>query len=76
MEDVRRDDKSTQPRTCAEEFDPGQYWEGMHLRNRGFGAVGFGGLGVGFNSWMYRVRQKARPSSTWEPARASMFGNG
>ena len=58
MEDVRRDDKSTQPRTCAEEFDPGQYWEGMHLRNRGFGAVGFGGLGVGFNSWMYRVRRR------------------
>jgi Methyltransferase domain len=30
----------------------------MHLRNRGFAAVGFGRLGVGFNSWMYRVRRR------------------
>jgi SAM-dependent methyltransferase len=30
----------------------------MHARNRGFAAVGFGGLGVGFNSWMYRVRRR------------------
>jgi SAM-dependent methyltransferase len=28
----------------------------MHLRNEGFAAVGFSGLGVGFNTWMYRVR--------------------
>ena len=41
-----------------EAFDPDRYWEGMHRRNRGFAAVGFGGLGVGFNSWMYRVRRR------------------
>jgi SAM-dependent methyltransferase len=39
-------------------FDPEQYWEGMHTQNRGFAAVGFAGLGVGFNLWMYRVRRK------------------
>lgn len=37
-------------------FDPEEYWEGMHRENRGFAAVGFAGLGVGFNKWMYRVR--------------------
>ena len=37
-------------------FDPVEYWEGMHRENRGFAAVGFAGLGVGFNKWMYRVR--------------------
>lgn len=41
----------------AEAFDPEQYWEGMHRQNRGFAAVGFAGLGVGFNTWMYRVRR-------------------
>lgn len=37
-------------------FDPEEYWEGMHRANRGFAAVGFASLGVGFNNWMYRVR--------------------
>jgi SAM-dependent methyltransferase len=55
---VSRDEQSPQPRDSAEEFDPGRYWEGMHARNRGLAAVGFGGLGVGFNSWMYRVRRR------------------
>lgn len=45
-------------RDPAAEFDPDEYWEGMHVRNRGFAAVGFGGLGVGFNAWMYRVRRR------------------
>lgn len=40
-----------------EKFDPEEYWEGMHRGNRGFAAVGFAGLGVGFNKWMYRVRR-------------------
>jgi SAM-dependent methyltransferase len=30
----------------------------MHVQNRGFAAVGFRGLGVGFNFWMYRVRRQ------------------
>jgi SAM-dependent methyltransferase len=29
----------------------------MHRENRGFAAVGFAGLGEGFNKWMYRVRR-------------------
>jgi SAM-dependent methyltransferase len=41
----------------VEPFDPEQYWEGMHLENRGFSAVGFAGLGDGFNTWMYRLRR-------------------
>lgn len=40
-----------------EKFDPEAYWEGMHRESRGFAAVGFAGLGVGFNKWMYRVRR-------------------
>ncbi|HJU37625.1 MAG TPA: class I SAM-dependent methyltransferase [Gaiellaceae bacterium] len=52
------EEQSPQPGISAEGFDPDEYWEGMHVRNRGFEAVGFGGLGVGFNSWMYRVRRR------------------
>jgi 2-polyprenyl-3-methyl-5-hydroxy-6-metoxy-1,4-benzoquinol methylase len=55
---VSADDTSdSEPREVGEPFDPEQYWEGMHRQNRGFAAVGFGGLGVGFNAWMYRVRR-------------------
>lgn len=42
---------------AGEAFDPDRYWEEMHRQNRGFAAVGFAGLGVGFNTWMYRVRR-------------------
>ena len=38
-------------------FDPEQYWEEMHVEQSGLEAVGFRGLGVGFNTWMYRVRR-------------------
>lgn len=41
----------------AEPFDPEQYWEGRHRQNTGLAAVGFIGLGVGFNRWLYRVRR-------------------
>ena len=47
----------SETRDVGERFDPEQYWEGMHRQNRGFAAVGFAGLGVGFNTWMYRVRR-------------------
>jgi SAM-dependent methyltransferase len=56
--DVSTDDSSdSETGQLGEPFDPEQYWEGMHRHNRGFAAVGFAGLGVGFNRWMYRVRR-------------------
>jgi len=56
---VSADDRSvSEARQSAGAFDPEQYWEGMHVRNDGFAAVGFSGLGVGFNFWMYRVRRR------------------
>jgi SAM-dependent methyltransferase len=56
---VSADDRSASETTdLGEVFDPEQYWEGMHRENRGFAAVGFAGLGVGFNKWMYRVRRR------------------
>lgn len=48
----------SETRDLDEAFDPEEYWEGMHRENRGFAAVGFAGLGVGFNKWMYRVRRQ------------------
>lgn len=55
---MSEDDRSaSETRDLGEAFDPEQYWEGMHRENRGFAAVGFAGLGVGFNTWMYRVRR-------------------
>jgi SAM-dependent methyltransferase len=51
------DRSASETRDLGETFDPEQYWEGMHQQNRGFAAVGFAGLGVGFNNWMYRVRR-------------------
>jgi SAM-dependent methyltransferase len=55
---VSADDRSvSEPRDSAEGFDPEQFWERMHGQYRSFEAVGFVGLGVGFNVWMYRVRR-------------------
>lgn len=51
------DNPAPHTRDVEEAFDPEGYWEHMHRENRGFAAVGFAGLGVGFNEWMYRVRQ-------------------
>ena len=48
---------TSETRGADERFNAEQYWEGMHRENRGFAAVGFAGLGVGFNTWMYRVRR-------------------
>ncbi len=59
MDDLSADDRPVSETTdSAKPFDPEQYWEGMHVENRGFAAVGFRGLGVGFNLWMYRVRRR------------------
>jgi len=55
---VSADDRSdSETRNLAEPFDPEQYWERRHRQNTGFAAVGFIGLGVGFNRWLYRVRR-------------------
>ncbi len=37
-------------------FDPRAYWENRHLRGYGPESVGYAGLGVPYNTWMYRVR--------------------
>ena len=39
-------------------FDPRTYWEDRHYRNYGPESVGYAGLGVPFNNWMYRVRRR------------------
>ncbi len=58
MNDVSADDKTVpQARDSVEAFDPEQYWEDAHVQEPGLAAVGFRGLGVGFNTWMYRVRR-------------------
>jgi len=55
---VSTDDKTVQQaRDSARAFDPVEYWEDAHVQERGFAAVGFRGLGAGFNTWMYRVRR-------------------
>lgn len=41
-----------------EVFDPRVYWEERLQRNRGLEGVGYVGLGVPFNRWMYRVRRQ------------------
>jgi SAM-dependent methyltransferase len=38
-------------------FDPRSYWDERHTRRYGPESVGFIGLGVPFNVWMYRVRR-------------------
>jgi SAM-dependent methyltransferase len=37
-------------------FDPQSYWDARHTRRYGPESVGYAGLGVPFNVWMYRVR--------------------
>lgn len=55
---MRADDRPvSEPRDSGEAFDPDQFWEGMHVQYHGFEAVGFVGLGAGFNFWMYHVRR-------------------
>ena len=39
------------------EFDPREYWERRLSRSYTLGDVGWLGLGVGLNRWMYRVRR-------------------
>jgi SAM-dependent methyltransferase len=38
-------------------FDPRAYWEGRHAEHYGPESVGYAGLGVSYNVWMYRVRR-------------------
>src|SRR4051794_18000568 len=40
------------------DFDVRQYWETRLERRGGLDAVGWAGLGEGFNRWMYRVRKR------------------
>jgi SAM-dependent methyltransferase len=37
-------------------FDPRAYWDGRHAKHYGPESVGYAGLGVSYNIWMYRVR--------------------
>jgi SAM-dependent methyltransferase len=37
-------------------FDPRSYWDSRHAKRYGPESVGYAGLGVPFNEWMYRVR--------------------
>ena len=37
-------------------FDPRAYWDRRHTQRYGPESVGYAGLGVSFNVWMYRVR--------------------
>ena len=37
-------------------FDPQSYWDARHTKRYGPESVGYAGLGVPFNVWMYRVR--------------------
>jgi SAM-dependent methyltransferase len=39
------------------DFDPRAYWDTRHTKRYGPESVGFAGLGVPFNVWMYRVRR-------------------
>jgi SAM-dependent methyltransferase len=39
-------------------FDPQNYWETRHTKRYGPESVGYAGLGVPYNEWMYRVRGK------------------
>lgn len=39
-------------------FDPAEYWERRLAGDYGLGAVGYIGLGEGFNRWMYAVRRR------------------
>jgi SAM-dependent methyltransferase len=39
------------------EFDPRAYWDIRHTKRYGPESVGYAGLGIPFNVWMYRVRR-------------------
>jgi SAM-dependent methyltransferase len=39
-------------------FDPQTYWDERHTRRYGPESVGYAGLGVPYNVWMYRVRAR------------------
>jgi SAM-dependent methyltransferase len=39
------------------DFDPQAYWDTRHTKRYGPESVGYAGLGVPFNVWMYRVRR-------------------
>jgi SAM-dependent methyltransferase len=39
-------------------FDPQSYWDARHTKRYGPESVGYVGLGVPFNIWMYRVRAR------------------
>lgn len=41
----------------ASDFDAAAYWENRLAGQFGLGDVGYAGLGVPFNTWMYRVRR-------------------
>jgi SAM-dependent methyltransferase len=38
-------------------FDPRTYWDGRHAEHFGPESVGYAGLGISYNIWMYRVRE-------------------
>jgi SAM-dependent methyltransferase len=39
------------------DFDPRAYWDTRHTKRYGPESVGYAGLGVPYNEWMYRVRR-------------------
>lgn len=39
------------------DFDPRAYWDTRHTKRYGPESVGYAGLGIPFNVWMYRVRR-------------------
>jgi SAM-dependent methyltransferase len=39
------------------DFDPRAYWDARHAKSYGPESVGYAGLGIPFNVWMYRVRR-------------------
>jgi SAM-dependent methyltransferase len=40
------------------EIDAKDYWESLHRKSYGLTSVGYIGVGLPFNAWMYRVRQR------------------
>ncbi|HEY2897781.1 MAG TPA: hypothetical protein VGJ12_11620 [Gemmatimonadaceae bacterium] len=46
-------------------FDPRKYWDNRHSESYGPESVGYLGLGVPYNVWMYRVRSQASGEQKW-----------